>query len=493
MNRSLFFGMSFVILGIASLARGNDPWPAESLANATNLTAIEGPGANDFYFDLSSAVWNSETRTLWVCRNGPSPDSKVWALVEDGAGSFEVSAPGGLRAEWTGFGDAEALTQADFAEDVVYVMAEGEERIKEYDLSTPGVQVLNNDWNTRPYLPLSGGLGSEAITFVPDSFLTAIGFVDANGLPYTSTQGMGGVMMVGHQNGGAIYVFDLNRTTGGFVYVGEYLTGDTETADLEFDRSTGLLYVLHDDADSLEVLDLTSTAVVGQTYRQFTSIETFDLPSVDDYEGIAVVDAADCHNGERSLFLTIDDGGATSLLWFKEFTHGCPPPDCLEGRVNDAGGGREDVLLVNGSAGGANRDVVVSVGAPVQIAMNASSSGSGAGRYVMWVWNGGARNPVDILRRGELLGCMGNPTPLQPAETPQPIRCLHGVGIPGAVCGGVTRIHPPATNAVPWSFTIANGFPAPIVLTVQGIVEDLGAANSFGFSVTNGVRLRITP
>lgn len=31
------------------------PWPAETWSAAQNLTAVEGPGANDFHEDLSGA------------------------------------------------------------------------------------------------------------------------------------------------------------------------------------------------------------------------------------------------------------------------------------------------------------------------------------------------------------------------------------------------------------------------------------------------------
>ena len=44
--------------------------------------------------------------------------------------------------------------------------------------------------------------GAEGLTFVPDSYLQAQGFTDQSGNPYTSTQGMGGLMLIGYQGGG---------------------------------------------------------------------------------------------------------------------------------------------------------------------------------------------------------------------------------------------------------------------------------------------------
>ena len=314
----------FSLAVFAASAAAQDPWPAEAIGDSNNLTAIEGPGVNDFHSDLSAAVWNPITRTLWLGRNGPGgTNSKLWAVVEDGAGGYQIDSRLGNRGEWTSFGDLEGVTQADFSEDVVFLLVEGEERIKEYDVSVYGTAVLNNDWNTRPHLPRDGGSGAEGITFVPDSALSAAGFVDQLGNPYSSTGGMGGLMFVGHQNGGAIFVFDLNRATEGFVFVGEYLTGQNDTSGLEFDRSTGLLYVWHDAGiDVLSVSDLSSTPVSGLV-RQLNILRAYDGPAAQNNEGIALYPADECVAGERNFFMTIDDGDDEALRWYQQFTDGC--------------------------------------------------------------------------------------------------------------------------------------------------------------------------
>jgi len=478
----------FALIAGATPASAQDPWPAESLASAVNLTAIEGAGMNDFYHDLSGAFWNPDTRRLWLARNGTGGASRLWAVAEDGLGGYEIDEKLGNRGEWSGVGDAEGVTQADLAEDVVYLIIEADERIREYDVSTYGVATLNNNWDTSMDLPGAGNDGCEGIAFVPDAFLTAAGFVDQNGAPYVSTGGMGGVMMVGHQNGGAIFVFDLNRATETYSFVGEYLTGYTETAELHFDRSTGLLYVWHDTADVLEVSDLGSAAVGGQTYRQLDVIASYDGPSSLNWEGFTLVSTDDCADGKRSCFMTVDDGLGTSLVLFEDFTLEC---DCLDGTVNDGGGAAEGVLTVNASPGDANHDVFAAVGAAITIALDPSTAGSGAGRYFLYVWAGGGTNPVDVRKGGETLGCFANPSPLQPAQAPQPIRCLRANGIPAGVCGAVLEVNPPGTNFVPWAITKPNGFANPITVLLQGVLEDQGATNTAGFSVTNAVRLTV--
>ena len=200
----------------------------------------------------------------------------------------------------------------------------------------------------------------------------------------------------------------------------------------------------------------------------------------------------DCTLGTRGVFMTVDGGGAASLLLFQRFAYGCPDEVCLAGTVNAAAGaGVENVLFVNASAGDANHDVFVAVGAPITIALDPSSAGSGLGRYFLYVWAGGGANPVDVMKGGETLGCFANPSPLQPALAPQPIRCLRANGIPAGVCGAVLELNPPGTNFVPWGITKPGGFANPFTILLQGVLEDAGATNTAGFSVTNAVRLTI--
>ncbi len=306
------------------------PWPAESFAEAVNLTPIEGPGTNDFHLDLSGAVWNPLTQRLWVCRNGPGGSaSKFWAIRRTEEGGFAIDYQDGLRGEWTGFGDLEDLTFADLAEPVVYLVIEGQERVKAYDVSAYGTAVCLNDWDTSPYLPLSGSSGAEGIAFIPDAYLQQAGFVDAGGAPYLSQNGMQGLMFVAHQNGGRIYVFDLNRSDDTYLFIGAYKTAYTESCGLAFDRTENLLYVFHGAGyNRTEVVRLSSTAVGSE--RQFDSVALYNSPAAGNLEGIAVVPPNDCAGTGRNFFLAIDDGGPASLMEFQLF------PCCVDGAVSDS-------------------------------------------------------------------------------------------------------------------------------------------------------------
>ncbi len=334
MTRALHPLITVALAGVSLLpsavAVQRDAWPAEAEERASNLSALEPA----FEHDLSGAVWNPVTRTLWLCRNGPGADSRLWMLAEDDEGALRISSDGERPAEWRGLGDSEGVTFADFAEDVVYLIVEGEEAIHELDVSTYGETVVRRVYDTRPFLPLDGKHGAEGITFVPDEHLARSGFTDSRGASRVSRQGLGGLMFVGHQNGGGLYAFDLNRTTGAVDFVGEYRVGAggrdgaparSKVVALEFDRSTGALYVWHGlrNDNALSVVQLASTALPGETFRQFTDARTWSGPSDRSYEGLALVPTQDCGADGRALFLTVDDGGRHSLFRYGIFTPGC--------------------------------------------------------------------------------------------------------------------------------------------------------------------------
>jgi hypothetical protein len=170
------------------------------------------------------------------------------------------------------------------------------------------------------------------------------------------------------------------------------------------------------------------------------------------------------------------------------------PGGCEAGVVNAGAGSVADVLLINGSAGDQDRIRLLNAGQPIQIRLDASPSGPGdesmrTARYVVWVWAEYPVNPYRVRAKGEVLGCTVNPTPFQPLAWPQPIRCIRGTGIRDSVCGDVRTLGASPVRA-PWAFTRSAGLPPRSAFTFQGILEDDGAANSLGFSVTNAVIAR---
>jgi hypothetical protein len=167
-------------------------------------------------------------------------------------------------------------------------------------------------------------------------------------------------------------------------------------------------------------------------------------------------------------------------------TRGPEVVDLLAGTVNSANGPPEGVLRVNGSAGmPITRVVEVALGSAITVSVDASSVGPGVARHGLWIWNGPPKNATDLIALGQTLGRMANPTPLHAGQSPQPVRCLSG-GLPPAACGSVPGI-PGSPTRAPWSMQRPQGLAQPRTLTIQGVLEDTGASNSTGFSVTNAV------
>lgn len=310
----------------STTAKGMCGWPAEGPYVADNLTPIEpefGQFTNDFHVNLSGAVWNPVSRMLWVARN--NNPAKVWAVEQKADGTYGIHYKGGARGEWgdkSEFGDLEALTFVDFADtELLYLLNESAERVEAWDFSGYGDKAAAvAEWDLSASLP--GGSGAEGLTFVPDAFLAAQGFTDGDGNPVQSVLGMGGLMFVGHQNGGFVYVFDLDPAGTGFDPLGVFTTSAKETAGLEFDRSTGLLFIWHGGHDlNLEVTRLSSKAVAAG--RRLETVKVYDGPGEtigsDNLEGFAVVSNGDCVDGKRSAFLTNDGGNLWSLLRYRDF------------------------------------------------------------------------------------------------------------------------------------------------------------------------------
>ena len=142
------------------------------------------------------------------------------------------------------------------------------------------------------FIKLPAILRVEGIVFVPDKYLAAVGFVSSEtDEVYTSKKGMGGLIFIAHQKKGLIWVFDVNPDKDGdYAFVGKYKTNRDESCDLAFDRSTGLLYILHNThGNSLEVTDLSTRS--GTKRRKFVMKNEYRIPNPDrniNIEGFAI-------------------------------------------------------------------------------------------------------------------------------------------------------------------------------------------------------------
>jgi len=331
----------FLAVSLGGVAHAAEPWPGETWQESRNLTGLHG----NFTNNLSGAHWNPVTHTLWVCVNGPG---MFIALVAGEDGVFKIEEVAGRKGVWSPGGDLESLTQVDYHNDDIYVLVEGAGYIRQYDTEVYGAVKLVRSWQITQHVPTSGRGGSEGLAFVPDSWLKKSGFVDPAGQPYVSTKGMNGLMFVAHQRGGGIYVFDLDPLdNAGVVFVGSYLTGQTESSGLEFDRSTGRLYVWHNlGSNYVEEVSLAST-VQGDGRRKFNQLREWVAPKSGNLEGFAMTPA---DQFEHVAFITDDDNqNGYGLMLYEAFS---PNQKVFTGSVasseDDAEQVRRQVVVLTG-------------------------------------------------------------------------------------------------------------------------------------------------
>lgn len=311
--------IALLLAFVTANANAQLAWPSVNWNSAQNLTGLMN--ANGIT-DLSGVHWNPLNNALY-CVQG---DGRLRVLQMNGsATTFEQIANKALS------GGPEGITTVGSALEF-YTIDENSYEIRKYTHNaTFGNLTEAKHWDLlQSPSPMedTGNSGPEGITFVPDSFLVAAGFVSqATGQLYTSVKGMDGLMFIAHQDEGYIWVFDINpNVTNDFAYVGKYKTGRLESCDLDFDTSTGLLYILHNvDANYLEVATLSSTVVSGAT-RKFNTYKEYFIGNPSggniNIEGFAVMPK--CHGDMVWLCRDVesDEGSSNlqdALRWFDPF------------------------------------------------------------------------------------------------------------------------------------------------------------------------------
>jgi hypothetical protein len=313
-----FFGLIYV-----SRAPAQTAWPSEAWSNAVNLTGVMDAGG---LTELSGLFWNDVTDRLYVSHG----DGRL-RVLQFNAGNNAFSQIGNIGYS----GGPEGITQVNLSANEFYTIDEDNYQIRKYTHPSNFSSVtLAKSWNI--LLPPStmtntGNTGPEGIAFIPDSFLNAVGFISSvSGLPYTSVKGMGGLLFIAHQNQGYVWVFDVNPSVSNdFAFVGKYKTNKSESCDLAFDRTTGLLYILHNTGGNfLEVTDLTTT-LIAVNERKFTVLNEYYVanPSGNqNVEGFAITRKCD-DISQVSVWLCRDVEATESatykldcLRWFNPFT-----------------------------------------------------------------------------------------------------------------------------------------------------------------------------
>ncbi len=318
LNYLWFFLMLLSIQMVSSQA-----WPASSWSSATNLTNVMDVNG---ITDLSGLHFNPTNNRLYSVQGDGHLRVLLWNATNNTFSQI---------ANKTIVGGPEGITQANLYANEFYTIDENNYEIRRYTHTANFSTVTEfKHWNllaSPSPMQDTGNTGPEGIVFIPDSFLIANGFVSQQtGQLYSSVKGLGGLFFVAHQEEGYIWVFDVNpNSNNDFAYVGKYQTNHTESCDLAFDRSTGLLYILHNiiGNNRLEVTDL-STSLNGSS-RKFIPLKDYLITNPtgnnDNIEGFALTPKCP-ETGINSAWLCRDielseslSTRTDALRWFPTF------------------------------------------------------------------------------------------------------------------------------------------------------------------------------
>lgn len=295
------------------------PWPGGAEVQVVDGTSVFGGNMSGLVYDGSGS---SAPGVLWAVRNGPG---SLFRLVWNGSiwtpdTSNNWSAGKLLSyADGTGSPDAEGVTFADAGPaGGMYVTTERDNNVSSvsrnsilrFDVNgAEATLVATHEWDLTADLPVVGAnLGIEGITWIPDAFLTANGFVDqSTGLTYDPglypDHGTG-LFFVGVEANGLIFAYALD-STGGFHRIATIDSGFIGVMDLHFDRETSDLWVLCDDGCNGQ----TAVLRIDPLTHAFTVARTFDRPATMpnlNNEGFAIAPRTECVTNQRPVFWADD-------------------------------------------------------------------------------------------------------------------------------------------------------------------------------------------
>jgi hypothetical protein len=242
------------------------PWPGDGTVQTVDGVSVFGGNMSGLVFEGSGTP---APGALWAVRNGPGT---LFRLIWDDVNTLWIPDPanGGTAGkalrypDGTGNPDAEGVTFAGTGSGGgVYVATErnndanGISRnsiLRFAPASASSVLTATHEWNLTADLPAVGpNLGMEAITWISDTFLVSVGFVDETGGPSNPYNPANypnhgdGLFFVGLEANGAVYAYALNHVTGGFTRVATIASGFPGVMDLHFDRELQNLWAVCDD------------------------------------------------------------------------------------------------------------------------------------------------------------------------------------------------------------------------------------------------------
>lgn len=310
--------------GVGAAGVSTEPWPG-----ADEVTSVDAP---ELFSDNVSGITyepaaGATPPVLWVVANIPG----ILYRLLPAAGLFANDPDGGwaqgkplLFSDGTGAADAESVTLGGASSDGLYVASEHDNAtasisrlsILRYDVSTPGASLTaTHEWNVTALLPPVGAnLGIEAITWVPDTYLTAKGLFDEETQqlydPVLQGEHGAGLFFVGVESTGQIYGLSLDHQDGSARLVVTISSPLAGVMSLEHDREVGYLWFGCDETCGNEygVLDI-DTVPGSTTFGRFTLRALFARPPAlpsSNHEGIALGPESECIGGLKPFYWADD-------------------------------------------------------------------------------------------------------------------------------------------------------------------------------------------
>jgi hypothetical protein len=288
-----------LVLGLTvSSADAATTWPGDSATKTADGTNVFGTNLSGLSFENPNVVW--------AVKNGPST---LYRLVPSGT-TWKVEQKRSLRfGNGQGDPDTEGVV---FTPDGLFAVSERDN--DDSDVSAPAILKFGTGSNAVAEWQLGGmpevepNDGPEAISWVPDSFLTRNGFKDSTGKTYAPAAYPGhgsGLFFVGLEATGEVYVYALQGTDARLLT--KFASGHPQVMDLEFDGSK--LWAICDD----NCAGRTTTLSISS--GKFRVTATYDrpakLPNVN-LEGFAI--SPSCVNGKKVVLWSDDDNTSSHAL-----------------------------------------------------------------------------------------------------------------------------------------------------------------------------------
>jgi Lamin Tail Domain len=308
--------------GTGAAPAGAQPWPGSATVTVADqqcawktTTGPEGRDMSGLVFDPTNpnVLWAAKNKD-WVFRLVKQGGLWVADTANGWGAGKQIFFPGG-----TGLPDSEGLTVG--ADGALYVTTERDnannsvalDSVLRFDPAVPGTTMVpTTQWNLTPDFPelsVAGkaNLGFEGITFVPDSFLVANGFIDQSTSALYSpgvypNHGLG-LFFAALENDGKLYAYALSAD-GTFHRVATVATGMTSVMDVHFDRDLHRIWALCDNTCSVSSTLLKIDA--GSFVPDVVYARPAGLPNVN-IEGFAIAPESTCTNASREVVWS-DDG-----------------------------------------------------------------------------------------------------------------------------------------------------------------------------------------